>query len=103
MPRKVAERIYLEWFINKVGRNQCSVYEGEAPDFAIGFDDKKVGVEVTNLFVRENYKDLLRNDRRSFVPDFLRILHKGITKCVVCRYPLKFFSSPISSQQKQIA
>lgn len=74
MPRKVAERIYLEWFLNKVRWDRCSVQEGEAPDFAIEFDNKKVGVEITNLYIREDYKGSLEKRQEELWSKFLKNL-----------------------------
>jgi hypothetical protein len=48
--KKNLERIYVEWFIKEMKWNKVSIVDDEEPDFGIVLLDKKIGLEVTNLF-----------------------------------------------------
>lgn len=53
---KNIERIYLNWFIQKNNWNDVSVIQGESPDFVLEFTKKKIGIEITNLYQKEEKK-----------------------------------------------
>lgn len=54
--KKSLERIYAEWFVSDVGWKECQIRDSEQPDFIIGLKDKKIGLEVTNLYKDEGRK-----------------------------------------------
>lgn len=56
MTKKATERLFVEWFIDKIRWDPCRVVDDEEPDFKIEFPDKIIGLEVTNLYKDENRK-----------------------------------------------
>ena len=56
MNKKATERFFVEWFIDKIGWDSCKVVDDEEPDFKVEFQDKIIGLEVTNLYKDESRK-----------------------------------------------
>lgn len=54
MSNKLQERIYLEWFLKKKGIESQSVEEADPPDFYLMLQNKRIGVELTNIFNEPN-------------------------------------------------
>jgi len=56
MNKKATERLFVEWFIGKIGWDSCKIFDDEGPDFKIEFPDKIIGLEVTSLLKDESLK-----------------------------------------------
>jgi hypothetical protein len=54
--KKSLERIYAEWFVKHMGWDECEIHDSERPDFIIDLQDKKIGLEITNLYKDEGKK-----------------------------------------------
>lgn len=53
MMKKIWEKIYAEWFLKNIGLDYCEIIDSECPDFILDCDNKRIGLEVTNI-----YKDI---------------------------------------------
>jgi hypothetical protein len=49
------ERFFVEWFVQKAGW-ACRIIDDEVPDFRLEFQERVVGLEVTNLYKDEKRK-----------------------------------------------
>src|SRR5271165_1813064 len=52
--KKQHERFFLDRFLELQGISPTCIQELEAPDFLIDLEGRKVGIEVTELFIRRN-------------------------------------------------
>jgi len=50
MARKLQEWIYLEWFLKEESIVYQSIEEADPPDFFLTLNDKRIAVEITNLY-----------------------------------------------------
>mgnify|MGYP005815444235 CR=1 FL=1 len=50
MSKKTGERTYLDSFLKALGFVNCARDEGEAPDFVIQLGDRRLGIEVVQVF-----------------------------------------------------
>lgn len=50
MANKRQERAYLEWFLRESGIDWRSIEDTEEPDFYVVLNDKRIGVEITNVY-----------------------------------------------------
>jgi hypothetical protein len=53
MMKKILEKIYAKWFLKVIGLDYCKIIDSESPDFILECDDKKIGLEVTNIYKDE--------------------------------------------------
>ena len=49
--KKLQEQIYLRWFLKEEAIDCNSIEEHDPPDFYIQHDDKRVAIEITNLYL----------------------------------------------------
>ena len=70
--KKSLERIYAEWFIKEIGWENHEIQDSEQPDFIINFPNKKIGIEITNLYKDEGKNGSPQKTKESHNTAWLR-------------------------------
>jgi len=76
MNKKDNEKVYLDQFLEIAKFDDCEIIEDEAPDFGLHFkkSGKKIGIEITNLFVDNSKKGSMKKSEEVKRYNFLNEL-----------------------------
>jgi len=95
--KKQHERFLLDRFLELQGISPTRVDESESPDFLIDLEGRKVGIEVTELFIRSRSKGHPQREEKPLPQEV-----ESITKQIVCEARRIYLDAdtPPSSWQK---